>query len=170
VSAGARSPRTRAGSRRSGIALRLTGRGAILALFGLTFLGLLLADWMGWGMLGDATFVAACIVIASYAKPGDLLTVVVCPPLVFLAACVCAKVITSAGGTSAAEGTLVTLADSAPWLFIGTVLTVLIALSRGLPDNIRDLRRGLHGDPDGAGRDDAGGLPRGGLGAPRPRR
>lgn len=142
------------GPRRSGVAVRLTGRGAILALFGPTFLGLLLATWLGWGLLGDVTFVAACLAIACYAKPSDLLPVVVCPPLVFLVACVCVKVITSDGGASTVEGTLVTLGNSAPWLFIGTVLTVVIALSRGLLGNIRDLRRGLHGDPYPSWRDD----------------
>jgi len=141
----------------------------VLSLFGLTFIGLLLADWMGWGVLGDATFVIACILIVAYAKPSDLLTVVVCPPLVFLGACVCAKVITSAGGTSAAEGTLVTLGDSAPWLFVGTILTILIALGRGLLGNIRELRQGLRGDPDAAPRDDAA-APRGGFGPAGPRR
>ncbi len=136
------------------MAVRLTGRGAILALFGLTFLGLLLAAWLGWGLLGDITFVAACLVIASYAKPSDLLPVVVCPPLVFLIACICAKIITSTGGASTAEGTLVTLGNSAPWLFIGTVLTVLVALGRGLLGNIRNLRRSLHGEPYPSSRDD----------------
>jgi len=100
-------------------------------------------------MLADATFVAACVAVACYAKPSDLLPVAVCPPLAFFVACVCAKLATSAGGTSAAEGTLVTLATSAPWLFLGTAVTILIGLRRGLLDNIRDLRRGLQGEPDG---------------------
>ena len=130
-------------------ALRLTGRGAILALLVLSFLGLIVSDWLDWGMLADATFVAACVAIACYAKPSDLLPVAVCPPLAFFVACVCAKLATSAGGTSAAEGTLVTLATSAPWLFLGTAVTILIGLRRGLLDNIRDLRRGLQGEPDG---------------------
>lgn len=130
-------------------AVRLTGRGAILALLVLSFLGLIVSDWLDWGMLADATFVAACVVIACYAKPSDLLPVAVCPPLAFFVACVCAELATSAGGTSAAEGTLVTLATSAPWLFLGTAVTILIGLRRGLLDNIRDLRRDLQGEPDG---------------------
>jgi hypothetical protein len=129
--------------------LRLTGRGAVLALLVLSFLGLIVSDWLDWGMLADATFVAACVVIACYAKPSDLLPVAVCPPLAFFVACVCAKLATSAGGTSAAEGTLVTLATSAPWLFLGTAVTILIGLRRGLLDNIRDLRQALQGEPDG---------------------
>ena len=128
--------------------LRLTGRGAILALLVLSFLGLIVSDWLDWGMLADGTFVVACVVIACCAKPNDLLPVAVCPPLAFFVACVCAKLATSVGGTSAAEGTLVTLATSAPWLFLGTAVTILIGLRRGLLDNIRDLRLGLQGEPD----------------------
>ncbi len=129
--------------------VRLTGRGAILALLVLSFAGLLLSDWLGWGLLADVTFVAACVVIACYAKPSDLLAVSVCPPLAFFVACVLAKLATSVGGTAAAEGTLITLATSAPWLFLGTAVTILIGLRRGLLDNIRDLRQGLRGEPDG---------------------
>jgi hypothetical protein len=159
-------------------ALRLTGRGAIFALLVLSFLGLIVSDWLDWGMLADATFVAACVVVACYAKPSDLLPVAVCPPLAFFVACVCAKLATSAGGTSAAEGTFVTLATSAPWLFLGTAVTILIGLRRGLLDNIRDLRRGLRGEPDGPSsvrvRRAAGGRPGGppdpGSGGPTPRR
>ena len=130
--------------------IRLTGRGAILALLVLTFLGLLVSDLVGWGLLSNVTFVAACIAIACYARPTDLLPVTVCPPLAFFVACVCSKLITSAGGTSAAEGILLTLATSAPWLFLGTAVTIVIALRRGLLDNIRALRQGLQGQPDGA--------------------
>ncbi len=129
--------------------VRLTGRGAILALLVLSFLGLIVSDWLGWGILANVTFVAACTVAARYAKPSGLLPVTVCPPLAFFVACVCASLATSAGGTSAAEGTLVTLATSAPWLFLGTAVTILIGLRRGLLDNIRDLRQALQGDPDG---------------------
>jgi hypothetical protein len=85
----------------------------------------------------------------------------VSPPLVFFAACACAKAATSAGVTSAAESTLVTLASSAPWLLAGTALTVAIALCRGLPGNIRQLGRDLYGEPDPSYRDGAApGTPR----------
>jgi hypothetical protein len=139
--------------------VRLTGRGAVVGLLGLTFFGLLVSDWLSVGLLGDATFVAACVAIACCTKPGDLLLVAVCPPLVFLIACACAKVATSAGGTSAAEGTLVTLGNSAPWLFAGTAVIVVIGLRRGLLGNLRELRRGLHGDPYRSGPDGSGDAP-----------
>ncbi len=129
--------------------IRLTGRGAILALVVVTFLGLLVSDLVGWGLLSNVMFVGACIAIACYARPTDLLPVTVCPPLAFFVACVCTKLITSSGGTAAAEGILLTLAISAPWLFLGTAVTIVIAWRRGLLDNIRELRHGLQGQPDG---------------------
>ncbi len=141
------SPGPREDTAASGI--RLTGRGGILALMVLTFFGLLVSDLVGWGLLSNVTFVAACIAIACYARPTDLLPVTVCPPLAFFVACVCSSLLTSSGGASAAEGLLITLANSAPWLFLGTALTIVIALRRGLLDNIRVLRHGLQGQPDG---------------------
>ncbi|HYZ56206.1 MAG TPA: DUF6542 domain-containing protein, partial [Streptosporangiaceae bacterium] len=151
-------------------AVRLTGRGAVLSLFGLSFLGFIMSDWLSWGIFAYGTFIAACIAIACYAKPSDLLTVTVSPPLVFFAACACAKAATSADVTSAAEGTLVTLANSAPWLFAGTALTVLIALRRGLLGNIRQLRQGLRGEPYTLPGDGSGGSTGSEPGRPAPRR
>lgn len=163
-------PRTGHGFRGPGAAVRLTGRGAVLSLFGLSFLGLIMSGWLSWGVFADGMFVAACAAIACYAKSSDLLTVTVSPPLVFFAACACAKAATSAGLTTAAEGTLVTLASSAPWLFAGTALTVGIALCRGLPGNIRQLAQDLYGEPDASQRDGDGHTPRGGSSGPAPGR
>jgi hypothetical protein len=129
--------------------LRLTGRGAILGLFVLLFLGILISGWLNTGVLADLVFVLGCAAMAWYTKPGDLLSVSVSPPLAFFFACVLAKLATSSGRTSAAEGILVTLATSAPWLFAGTALTIVIALRRGLLDDLRDLRAGLQGMPGG---------------------
>jgi hypothetical protein len=127
--------------------VRLTGRGAILGLFAVTFLGLLFAGWVNWGALADVFFVAGCGVAAWYTRPGGLLPLVTSPPLVFFGACVLVKLLSSGGGMSAAEGVLVTLANSAPWLFAGTALTVAIALPRGLLRDCRALLDGLHGNP-----------------------
>jgi uncharacterized protein DUF6542 len=149
----ARSPGARPrpdGAPASGAAvLRLTGRGAILGLFVLMFLAILVSGWLSTGVLADLLFLLGCGAMAWYTKPGDLLSVSVSPPLAFFFACVLAKLVTSSGGTSAAEGTLVTLATSAPWLFAGTAVTIVIALRRGLLDNLRDLRAGLQGTPAG---------------------
>jgi hypothetical protein len=106
---------------------RLTGRGAIVALFLLCFLSQLI----GWSVLADAAFLCGCGVVTYYTKFAGLRTVVVCPPLIFLAAVICAKALTSSGRFALAEGILVTLGTSAPWLFTGTALTIVIALGRG---------------------------------------
>jgi hypothetical protein len=125
---------------------RLTGRGGVLVMFGMCFLGLLFADWANWGELADATYFMASSLTAYYVRPGSLLPVAVSAPVLFFLACALEKVMTSSGVLAALGGVLVALADSAPWLFAGTALTVAIALWRGLGGEVRalavDLRRG----------------------------
>jgi hypothetical protein len=116
---------------RPSVSLKLTGRGAVVMLFVASFFGLLLAAWTGWSALGDVIFLVACGAVTRYTRPSGLRTVVVCPPLTFFAGCVFAQVLTASGGFAIAEGILVTLATSAPWLFIGTGLTMAIAFGRG---------------------------------------
>jgi hypothetical protein len=111
--------------------VKLTGRGAVLALFVACLFGLLIAGWTGWSALADAIFVMSCGVVAYYTQAKGLRKVVVCPPLAFLAGTVCAELITAPGGFAAAEGILITLGTSAPWLFTGTTLTIVIAVGRG---------------------------------------
>ncbi len=118
---------------------RLTGRGGVVVVFGTCFLGLLMADWAHWGGLAGAVFFMASSLTAYYVRPGGLLPVVVSPPLLFFTACVLAKAVTSAGLFPAFEAALVTLADSAGWLFAGTGLTIVIAVLRGLPSEVRAL-------------------------------
>jgi hypothetical protein len=120
---------------------RLTGRGAIVALFLMCFLSLLVAAWTGWGMLADAAFVCGCGVVTYYTRFTGLRTVVVCPPLIFLAGCICAQAVAASGRFALAEGILVTLGTSAPWLFTGTGLTFVIALGRGFRPAIPLLTR-----------------------------
>ena len=110
---------------------RLTSRGAIVVLFLLCFLGLLGSAWTGWSILADAAFVCGCSAVTYYTKFAGLRTIVVCPPLIFLAACVGAEAVTASGRFALAEGVLVTLGTSAPWLFTGTALTIVIAFGRG---------------------------------------
>jgi hypothetical protein len=111
--------------------IKLTARGAVIGLFVASLLGLLVAAWTGWTAVADAIFVISCGVVAYYTRAKGLRSVMVCPPLVFLAGAVCAQLITAPDSFSAAEGILVTLAISAPWLFIGTALTIAIAFGRG---------------------------------------
>jgi hypothetical protein len=111
--------------------VKLTGRGAVVALFVFCFLILPIAAWTGWDTLAGAAFVCGCGLVTCYTKSSGLRTVVVCPPLLFLAGAVCAQALTAAGGFMAAEGVLVMLGTAAPWLFTGTALTVVIAAGRG---------------------------------------
>jgi hypothetical protein len=54
-----------------------------------------------------------------------------------------AQAITAADTFSTAAGILVTLGTSAPWLFTGTGLTVVIALGRGWRPELADLRQAV---------------------------
>jgi hypothetical protein len=111
--------------------VKLTGRGAVLALFVTCLFGLLIAGWTGWSAFADAVFVMSCGVVACYTRAKGLRNVMVCPPLAFFASTVCAELITAPGGFAVVEGILVTLGTSAAWLFTGTILTIVIAIGRG---------------------------------------
>jgi hypothetical protein len=117
--------------------VRLTGRGALAALFVLCFVTQLIADWTGWGTLAGAAFVCGCGAVTYYTRTSGLRSVVVAPPLLFFAGSTCAELITAPGTFLAAEGILVTLGTSAPWLFTGTALTVVVAIGRGYRPAIR---------------------------------
>jgi hypothetical protein len=132
-------------------AVTLTGRGAAVALFAACFLGLLIAAWTGWDLLADAEFVMICGLVACYTRASGLRRLVVCPPLAFFAGSVLAQLLTAPDAFSAATGILIMLGISAPWLFTGTGLTVLIALGRGwrperladgVPGRLRETLRG----------------------------
>ena len=128
---------------------KLTGRGAVIALFASSCVGLLITARTGWSAFADVLFVLTCILVACYTRASGLRGLVVCPPLAFCAGSVLAQVLTAPDGFSAAEGILVTLGSSAPWLFTGTVLTVAIALGRGYRPRVPD--RSLPGHLRAAG-------------------
>ena len=132
---------------RSGV--RLTGRGALLGVFGLCFLGVFASGWLGWGPLTGGAFVAATVLGAGWTQRTDLLTVSVSPPALFLLAVVCVKGLTASGNVllSTATGTLITLANTAPWLLAGTALSLVIAFARGLRGNVVALGQELRGVP-----------------------
>ena len=119
------SPRPRSGS------ITLTGRGAVVALFAACFLGLLIAAWTGWDLFADVLFVMTCGLVAGNTRASGLRGLVVCPPLAFFAGSVLAQLLTASDAFSVVIGILITLGISAPWLFTGTGLTVVIALGRG---------------------------------------
>jgi hypothetical protein len=142
--------------------LALTGRGAVAGMLVLFFVILLVATWLQWGFLAGASFLIGSVGAAWYTKRRDLLTVAVSPPLLFFAALVCVKALTAKGSTiiSTVEGTALTLANVAPWLFAGVVLSLIVAWVRGLPQCVADLRRdlrpGLPGPRPGSARTTAG--------------
>jgi hypothetical protein len=111
--------------------VRLTGRGAIAALFVLCFCTQLVADWANWSTLAAAAFVCCCGTVTYYTRTSGLRAMIISPPLVFLAGCAIAQLFTAAGSFLAAEQTLVTLGTAAPWLFTATALTVIVAIGRG---------------------------------------
>ena len=65
---------------------RLTGRGAIAGMLLVFFIGVLVADWLHWSPLADASFLIGSAAAAWYTKQRDLLTVAVSPPLLFFIA------------------------------------------------------------------------------------
>ena len=118
---------------------RLTGRGGVLVVFAACFFGLLVAHWAHWSELAYAVFFMASTLTAYYVRPSGLPPVVVSPPLLFFVACAAEKALTSSGPTAAFQATVAALAAAAGWLFAGTGLTVVIALLRGLPSQVRAL-------------------------------
>ena len=118
---------------------RLTGRGGVLVVFAACFFGLLVAYWAHWSELAYAVFFMASTLTAYYVRPSGLPPVVVSPPLLFFVACAAEKALTSSGPTAAFHATVAALAAAAGWLFAGTGLTVVIALLRGLPSQVRAL-------------------------------
>lgn len=129
--------------------LRLTGHGSVLGVFVLCFLGLLASGWLGWSPLAGGAFAAAAGLAAARTQRTDLLTVTVSPPALFLVAVICVKGLTASGNVllSTATGTLITLANAAPWLLAGTGLSLIIAFSRGLWGNVVALGKDLRGAP-----------------------
>ena len=128
--------------------ITLTGRGAIAGMLLLFLVSLLVASGLQWGVLAGASFVIGSVAAAWYTRPRDLLAVAVSPPLLFFCALVCVKALTAQGAViiSTMEGTALTLANVAPWLFAGVILYLIVAWARGLPQCVTELRHGLRPD------------------------
>jgi hypothetical protein len=146
---GAPAPRSRARSAGSGNPVTLTGRGGIVVMFAAGVVCGLLSRWLGVPLLAGAGFAIGCALAAFATRRADLLTLVVSPPLVFFAATVVVVFATELGGGSLLRGVtvgvLAALAATAPWLFFGTLLVLVICLARGLMTNVRELRDKLAG-------------------------
>ena len=123
----------------------LTGRGAVMVMLAAFVLGLFGASWTPWPVLAGAFFVIGSVAAVVYVRPGDLLMVTIVPPLLFGITLLVVKAATATGNVvlSIAEGTAITMAEVAPWLFAGMALTLVIAWARGLGGCIRELRQDL---------------------------
>ncbi len=133
---------------------RATTRGGILLIAAACLIGSLLTDWFQLGLLGGACCLAGCAAAACSIRRESLLILVACLPVVYLAAIVCAEVMTAQGPTlkaraeSVAAGTVLSLASTAPWLFSAVLLVLAIAMRRGLPQVVRSLRADLRAKPE----------------------
>ena len=128
-----------------GSRILLTGRGAVMVMLAAFAVGLLGASWTPWPVLAGAFFVIGSVAAAVYVRPGDLLMVAIVPPLLFGITLLAVKAATASGNVvlSIAEGTAITMAEVAPWLFAGMALTLVIAWARGLGGCVRELRQEL---------------------------
>jgi uncharacterized protein DUF6542 len=137
----------------------LTGRGAVLLMIAAFLAGLVAASWLGWPTVAGLGFVFGSAAAARYTRPADLVTVVVTGPLLFFCALLPVKLLTAGGNVlvSAFAGSLLTLASVAGWLFLGVLLTVIIAWRRGMsraigqPPQIPRPRPHTARETDGAG-------------------
>lgn len=97
-----------------------------------------------------AAFVAGCLLAVLATRRTDLLTLVVSPPLLFLLVSVLSGSLASFGERSFLVSVVVTVAAAltanAAWLFLGSVLVVVIAVPRGLPSCLRELSERLAAD------------------------
>jgi hypothetical protein len=108
-------------------------------VFAVCVAGCFVASWTRWDALAGWVFFMAAGLAVYYARPGMLLPVVVSPPVLFLVACLCAKLATANGLVTAMSAAVVTLAGVAGWMITGTGLALVIALGRGVASEISDL-------------------------------
>lgn len=129
----------------------LGASGTLAGLLACCLASCLLAAWLHLIVLAGLGFCAGCGLAAWCCRRTALLRVVIAAPTVFLLAEVLAQLVTLQGHgrrgltLPVAGGTLLTLAAVAPWLFGGTAGAVAIALFRGLPQCVGDLRAALRG-------------------------
>lgn len=144
-------PRSRTGSQAA-----LTGRGGLVIVFGCTLLGAIADGAFGLRSAQGLFFVAGCLVAAVRTRRTDLLTLVVSPPLLFFLVSLLAAIAGSFGAKSFLVSLLLTittaLLSNVSWLFAGAALTVAVALPRGLPAAVRDLRARVAADNPFRGR------------------
>jgi hypothetical protein len=141
---------------RRGSQTALTGRGGLVIVAGCTMLGAFADGALGLRSAQGLFFVVGCLIAALRTRRADLLTLVVSPPLLFLLVSLSAAVAGSFGARSFLVSVLVAVATALMsnvfWLFAGALLTVAVAVPRGLPAAVRDLRARVAADNPFRGR------------------
>ncbi len=136
--------------------MTLTGRGGVVVVFAFTLLGAICGGLFGLHGAQGFLFVAGCLLAVFTIRRTDLLTLVVSPPLIFFLVTVLSAVTGSLGEksflVSVTLTVITTLTASMPWLFVGAVLVVLIAVPRGLPTALRELSARVAADHPFRGR------------------
>lgn len=134
----------------------VTARGAMVAMLGFFLVSDLIASWLHLAVMIGLGYAGACVLAPFFVRRHALLQVIVAPAAIFLVAVIISQVLTAQGTSrhgkalSVLEGTFLTLAAIAPWLFAGTALGIGAAMTQGLPQSIRDLAAGLRGQTSGA--------------------
>jgi uncharacterized protein DUF6542 len=140
----------------SGPAITLTGRGGVVVVFASTLLGAIAGGLFGLHGAQGILFVLGCVLAVVTTRRTDLLILVVSPPLVFFFVSLLGAVTGSLGEhsflVSVVLTVVTTLTSNVPWLFVGALLVVLIAVPRGLPANLRELSASIQADNPFRGR------------------
>jgi hypothetical protein len=132
----------------------VTVRGAMVAMFGIFLFCNLLASWLNFGVLTGLGYVASCVLAPFLVRRHAQLHVVVAPPAIFMAVVILTQVLTAQGTSrhgrvlSVLEGTVLTLAAVAPWLFAGTALGAGASATRGLRQCVREAVAEFRGEAD----------------------
>ena len=129
----------------------MNARAAVVAMFFIFLLTNLSADWLHVVALTGFGFAAGTIAAAGRTRSKHLLLVTTTPPAIFLAAVLAGELITlHLDHVTATPGLVLadvflTLSTAAPWMLGGVAGALVIAMIRGLPRCIRDLRAQLTG-------------------------
>jgi hypothetical protein len=127
----------------------MNARAAVVVMFSVFLVTYLSADWLHVVALTGFGFAAGSAAAVGRTRRKHLLLVTTTPPALFLAAVITAELLTLHLDHVAATPGLVlanvflTLSAAAPWLFGGVAGTLVIAMARGLPRCVRDLRAQL---------------------------
>lgn len=142
---------TRPGAELAPFPDRMALAGMLAGLLVVFLASCLFGAWLHLYAVAGLGFCAGTCVAAGYARREALLAIVVSVPAIFLAAEVVTQLATAPTGAHRGtpvlvlEGTLLALARVAPWLVGGSIVGVVIAMFRGLPQSVGHLRADLSG-------------------------